>query len=107
MAPADFWPITPRETFLFIEAAGWREARQIRIAVTNAWYTAMFTNAKRLDSLGATLRKIFGSELDGSPGSGRGGKTLEEKAENARDWARRHNAKQAKIRAAEEARARG
>jgi len=52
---ADFWEMTPRETFAAIDAAVWRDEQQQRQAITAAWLMAKLSRAKRVPSLSSVL----------------------------------------------------
>lgn len=64
---AQFWEMTPAETFMAIEAALWREERQWRQDVTRAWLTAALTRARWLPRLEQLLasepKRLSGEEL--------------------------------------------
>lgn len=51
MTVAEFWDQTPRETYLAIEAALWRDERAQRQQMAQAWYTAALTRTKKLPTL--------------------------------------------------------
>jgi len=68
-----------------IRAAAWRREQEERRMVTGAWLSANFERTKRLDPLSSIHRRMFGDS-----------RTLEEKAEAARAWARRHNERRKK-----------
>lgn len=62
--------MTPRETFMAIEAAVWRQEMEQKALFTAAWYTAALTRAKHPPSLQRFLnppkpaRKLTGKELE-------------------------------------------
>lgn len=58
MSVAEFWEQTPRETYLAIEAALWRDERAQRQQMAQAWYTAALTRSKKLP----TLKQLTGIE---------------------------------------------
>lgn len=65
----EFWDLTPRETFMAIDAAIWRDEVQQRRNLTLAWQTAALTRAKRMPSLKQLLntkpaRPLHGEELE-------------------------------------------
>lgn len=69
MAPAEFWDLTPRETFMAIAAAVWREKRAREMDVALAWYIASLSRAKRLPPLKQLLKAkpakaLAGPELE-------------------------------------------
>lgn len=49
--------MTPRETFMVIEAALWRDEAKQRAGVTQAWLTAALSRAKRLPKLDRLITK--------------------------------------------------
>jgi hypothetical protein len=63
-----FWDLTPRETYMTIEAAVWRDERQQRQIIAQAWGTAALTRAKRLPGLRQLLagpgKALKGRELE-------------------------------------------
>ena len=66
---AEFWDLTPRETWITIEAAGWRAERDARRDVALAWHVAALARTKILPSLRQLLhppkaRKLEGEELE-------------------------------------------
>jgi hypothetical protein len=66
---AEFWAMTPRETYAAIRAAGWRIELEQRRDVVQAWHTAALARAKRLPSLRRLLvprqaRALRGEELE-------------------------------------------
>jgi hypothetical protein len=66
---ADFWAMTPRETYAAIRAAGWRIELEQRRGVIQAWHTAALARAKRLPSLRRLLspgksQPLQGDELE-------------------------------------------
>lgn len=66
---AEFWDLTPQETFMTIEARLWREAQQYKRAISQAWLTAALGRAKRLPALPRLLasgqaQKLSGAELE-------------------------------------------
>ncbi len=69
LAVAEFWEMTPRETYMAIEAAGWRENQRLRQRMSMAWLTAALGRQKRMPSLKSLLarskpaRKLSGQEL--------------------------------------------
>jgi len=64
---AEFWQMTPNETWQTIEAYGWRLNQQRREAISMAWLTAALTRAKRLPKLAQLLaekaKPLRGAEL--------------------------------------------
>lgn len=66
MAVADFWQLTPRETYMAIEAAIWQDERQQRSAVAAAWLVAKLTKAKRIPPLKQLLVEKKGRKLTGA-----------------------------------------
>jgi len=65
----EFWDQTPRETFMAIDAAIWREEVRQKQNLTLAWQTAALTRAKRLPSLKQLLntkpaKPLTGVELE-------------------------------------------
>lgn len=66
---AEFWDLTPRETWITIEAAGWRAEQAARRDVALAWHVAALSRTKTLPSLRQLLhppkaRKLEGEELE-------------------------------------------
>jgi hypothetical protein len=66
---ADFWAMTPRETYAVIRATGWRIELEQRRDVVQAWQTASLSRAKRLPSLRRLLspgksQALHGDELE-------------------------------------------
>lgn len=59
--------MTPRETYMAIEAAVWRDQRLQARELRAAWYTAALSRARRLPSLQQFLtppaRRLRGEEL--------------------------------------------
>jgi len=67
---AEFWALTPHETYMAIEAAAWRLEREHRRDAWLAWHVAALTRAKRLPALKRLLgtdkaRALEGEELEG------------------------------------------
>lgn len=65
----EFWDLTPRETFMEIDASIWREEIQQKRDLVLAWQTAALTRAKRMPSLKQLLntkqaRPLVGQELE-------------------------------------------
>jgi hypothetical protein len=65
----EFWDLTPRETFMMIDASLWREEVQQKQDLTLAWQTAALIRAKRLPSLKQLLnnkpaKPLRGEELE-------------------------------------------
>ena len=65
----EFWDQTPRETFMAIDAAIWREEVRQKQNLTLAWQTAALTRAKRLPSLKQLLntkpaKPLVGAEME-------------------------------------------
>jgi hypothetical protein len=63
---AEFWEMTPRETFAVIDAMVWREQQQRRQGVIRAWLTARLTRAKRIPTLGQLLNQKPAKRLSGA-----------------------------------------
>jgi len=69
LPPSHLDELTPRETYLAIEAAVWRDERMERHNLSLAWHTAAMTRAKRLPSLKSLVtstkksKPLKGSEL--------------------------------------------
>ena len=66
---ADFWALTPVETFAIIEATNWRLEREHRRDAWLAWHIAALSRAKRLPALQRLLgagkaRALEGEELE-------------------------------------------
>lgn len=65
----EFWDLTPRETYMAIEAALWRDRRRQKQDLSLAWHTAALTRVKRMPSLKSLLtsqtkaRRLKGEEL--------------------------------------------
>lgn len=63
---AEFWELTPRETYMAIEAVLWQDKRQQQQMITAAWLTASLSKAKRIPPLKQLLaepaRKLSGEE---------------------------------------------
>ena len=55
---AEFWSLTPRETYAAIEAVSWRLEREHRRDAWLAWHIAALSRAKRLPA----LKKLLGSD---------------------------------------------
>ena len=49
--------MTPRETYLSIDAAIWRDERRQRLELRQAWATAMLTRAKKIPP----FKRLLGS----------------------------------------------
>ena len=65
----EFWDLTPRETYMMIDASIWREEVQQKRDLVLAWQTAALTRAKRMPSLKQLLntkpaRPLVGEELE-------------------------------------------
>lgn len=65
---AEFWSLTPRETYVVIQAAQWRMEREHRRDMWLAWHVAALSRAKRLPALKGLLgagkaRALTGKEL--------------------------------------------
>jgi hypothetical protein len=79
------WTVTPRETFWFIEAAGWREQNLHDRAVMTAWLTEMFARQKELRPLDRILGRRRKDEVfDMTP---------DQEALVFEMWAKQHNAR--------------
>ena len=66
---AEFWSLTPHETYAAIEAAGWRMERAHKRDLCLAWHVAALSRAKRLPPLKRLLgtdkaRALEGEELE-------------------------------------------
>lgn len=65
----EFWELTPREVYMAIEAAQWRDERRQKQDIALAWRTAALTRVKRMPSLRSLLtsdkpaKKLQGEEL--------------------------------------------
>lgn len=57
--------MTPRETYILIDAASWRAEQRQQQAVSAAWLTAALTRQKRLPSLKRLLGTDRSRALDG------------------------------------------
>lgn len=57
--------MTPRETFMAIDAAVWREEQQQKREIALAWRTAMLSRAKRIPSLKMLLATKPAKPLEG------------------------------------------
>jgi hypothetical protein len=55
---AEFWDMTPRETFLAMEAGAWRMQQEQTLAMSAAWHAAAFQRAKRMPSLSSVLNRL-------------------------------------------------
>lgn len=64
----EFWDLTPRETFMAIAAAIWRDEQAQRQQIALAWRTAALTRAKKLPTLKQLLtppaKPLAGAELE-------------------------------------------
>jgi len=65
---AEFWALTPRETFMVLAAAGRRFEREHRRDAWIAWHTAALGRVKKLPSLQRLMptkpaRSLHGAEL--------------------------------------------
>lgn len=65
----EFWEMTPRETYMAIEASIWREEYRQKQDAAQAWRIAMLIRAKKLPSLQQLLNPrpanpLRGKELD-------------------------------------------
>ena len=65
---AEFWDMTPRETYSYLTAFQWRQEREQKQALWQAWHVAYLTRAKRMPSLSKLLhppqaRALHGEEL--------------------------------------------
>jgi hypothetical protein len=65
---AEFWALTPRETFMVLAAAGRRFEREHRRDAWIAWHTAALGRVKKLPSLQRLMpvkpaRTLHGAEL--------------------------------------------
>lgn len=63
---ADFWQLTPRETYMAIEAAIWQDERRQRSAVAASWLVAKLSKAKRIPPLKQLLVEKKGRKLTGA-----------------------------------------
>lgn len=65
---SEFWELTPKETLMQMEAVIWREKRQAKATITQAWLTAALGRVKRMPALAQLLagraRKLSGKELE-------------------------------------------
>ena len=66
---AEFWSLTPRETYAVIKAANWRLEREHRRDAWLAWHIAALSRAKRLPTLQRLIapgksRALEGEELE-------------------------------------------
>jgi hypothetical protein len=57
---SEFWGLTPRETYMVIEAAIWRNERRQQELMALAWNTAALTRAKRMPRLRTLLASRSG-----------------------------------------------
>jgi hypothetical protein len=67
--PLEFWDMTPRETYMAIDAARWRAEQEARRDVALAWHIAALTRARRMPQLKQLLgtrpaRPLKGRELE-------------------------------------------
>lgn len=64
---AEFWQMTPRETFMAIEAYLWRYEREVKDQIRMAWLNAALVRAKHLPPLARLLagkaKPLRGAEL--------------------------------------------
>ena len=65
----EFWSLTPRETYMVLEAATWRLEREHRRDAWLAWHIAALSRAKRLPPLQRLIapgkaRALQGEELE-------------------------------------------
>jgi len=65
----EFWSLTPRETYMVLEAATWRLEREHRRDAWLAWHIAALSRAKRLPALQRLIapgkaRALEGDELE-------------------------------------------
>ena len=58
MTPAEFWELTPRETFMYITASVWRLTQQHRSDLWAAWHVAALTRGEKLPALRTVLDTI-------------------------------------------------
>jgi hypothetical protein len=65
IAIPEFWDLTPRETFLAIDAAGWRTEQAARRDVALAWHVAALSRTKTLPSLARLLKPPKARVLEG------------------------------------------
>ena len=68
MSVAEFWALTPRETFMVLEAAARRFEREHRRDAWIAWHVAALSRAKKLPPLQRLMparpaRTLHGAEL--------------------------------------------
>lgn len=62
---ADFWGMTPRETWAAMDAAAWRMEQEQRNRAWLAWHTAALSRAKRMPPLSKLLRSDHPQVLTG------------------------------------------
>ena len=62
----EFWELTPRETFMEIEAAIWRNERQAQNDVALAWHIAALSRTQRMPSLKHLLQPPKAKALEGN-----------------------------------------
>ena len=55
---AEFWEMTPRETFAAVEAAAWRMRQEQMLALSTAWHTAALSRAKKLPALAVLMARM-------------------------------------------------
>lgn len=65
---AEFWDLTPHETFAAIDARIWRDEQQQKQAISQAWLMASLSRRKRLPALSSLLtggeaKRLTGPEL--------------------------------------------
>lgn len=65
MTVEQFWAMTPRETMMVIEAAGWRMDQEQRGRAWLAWHVAVLSRAKKIPSLNQLLAAPKGQALKG------------------------------------------
>ena len=66
---AEFWEMTPRETYAVIAATNWQERQRERQQVSSAWLTASLSRSKRIPRLKVLLaqqsrpKRLSGKQL--------------------------------------------
>lgn len=63
---AEFWAMTPAETFMTVEAGLWQERQQRRQRITQAWLTARLGRVKHMPKLSVLLTDKTAKPLSGA-----------------------------------------
>lgn len=87
MSPSEFSELTPRETYMYIDAAVERSNTQYRLAISTAWHTEAFARTKRLEPLSTIFEGMRTTPLTQEEKEAR----IDAMKDDAREWAKRHN----------------